>query len=97
MGAEVSALFFSLVESCKAQGIDTEDYLTYLFSHAGNIPEDDEEAWTALLPGNADLSEVARFRDEVRKAEPDPDRTELLASASGNQPSSGKGTKIYSE
>ena len=76
MGAEVSALFFSLVESCKAQGIDTEDYLTYLFSHAGNVPEDDEDAWTALLPGKVDLSEVTRFRDEVRKAEPDPDRKE---------------------
>ena len=76
LGAEVSALFFSLVESCKAQGIDAEDYLTYLFSHAGNIPEDDEAAWTALLPGKADLSEVQAFRDKVRKAVPDPDRTE---------------------
>ena len=76
LGAEVSALFFSLVESCKAQGIDAEDYLTYLFSHAGNVPADDEDAWTALLPGKVDLSEVKAFRDKVRKAIPDPDRTE---------------------
>ena len=75
-GADVSGLYFSLVQTCKAQDIAPEDYLTYIFTHAGNIPDGDKEAWSKMLPGEVDLTEVQKFRERVRCAKPDPERTE---------------------
>jgi hypothetical protein len=38
LGAEVSGLFYSLVETCKALGLNAEDYLAWLFMNAGLMP-----------------------------------------------------------
>ena len=75
-GAEVSAFFYSLVESCKAMDIDIHDYLTHLFMNANTIKDGDEEAWTAMLPGNCDISDAKAYKEKLFKAVPDPDRTE---------------------
>lgn len=75
-GAQVSAFFYSLVETCKAMGICVNDYLTYLFMHANTIKDGDEQAWTAMLPGRCDISEVRGYKEMILAAKPDPDRTE---------------------
>ena len=54
-GAQVSAFFYSIVETCKAMGINVHDYLTHLFLHANTIKDGDEQAWTAMLPGRCDI------------------------------------------
>ncbi|HKM08792.1 MAG TPA: transposase domain-containing protein [Sphaerochaeta sp.] len=38
-GAKASALYYSLVETCKAMDIDPQRYLTYLFSNAALGPD----------------------------------------------------------
>ena len=75
-GAQVSAFFYSLVETCKAMGISTSDYLTYLFMNANTIKDGDEQAWTAMLPGKCDISSVKGYREMLLAAMPDLDRTE---------------------
>lgn len=75
-GAQVSAFFYSLVETCKAMGISANDYLTYLFMQANTIKDGDEEAWTAMLPGRCDISSVKGYKEMLLAAMPDPERTE---------------------
>jgi len=76
LGAKVSALFYSLVESCKSMGIDSRDYLAYVFANAGNLGPDDKEGWRNLLPGKADISSMKATRELIASAKPDSDRTE---------------------
>jgi len=71
-GAEASARYYSLVETCKAMNIDPQKYLTYLFSNAASCTTDSE--WDAMLPHRVDLSSVDEYYDTLRKATPDPDR-----------------------
>lgn len=73
-GAKVSALYYSLVESCKAMGINPHAYLTHVFDNAGGCRTDDD--WDALVPGRADLSEVDDYYTRLRSAIPDPNRTQ---------------------
>ncbi|MDD3059237.1 MAG: IS66 family transposase [Candidatus Pacebacteria bacterium] len=73
-GAEVSALYFSLVESCKAMGIDPHAYLTYVFANAGTCRTDED--WDTMIPGSADLSVMPAYYATLRSAKPDPNRTE---------------------
>lgn len=73
-GAKVSALFYSLVESCKAMGINAHAYLCHLFFHAGSCRTDAD--WDALLPGKADLSGIDGYYALLQSAKPDPLRTE---------------------
>jgi len=73
-GAKVSALYYSLVESCKAMGINPHAYLTYVFANAGSCRTDED--WDALVPGRAELSEVDDYYAMLRSAVPDPDRTQ---------------------
>ena len=75
-GAEVSGMYYSLVESCKSQGINVQDYLTYVFLNANTIKDGDEEAWTKMLPGRCDISSVKVYRDKIMTAKADPSRTE---------------------
>ena len=75
-GAQVSAFFYSLVETCKAMGISVHDYLTHLFMHANTVKDGDEQAWTAMLPGRCDISDAAAYRERLFSAVPDPLRTE---------------------
>ena len=73
-GARVSALYYSLVESCKAMGINPHTYLTHVFDNAGGCRTDED--WDALVPGRADLGEVDDYYARLRSAMPDPNRTQ---------------------
>lgn len=75
-GAEVSALFFSLVLSCRNIGMDPTDYLTHLFLNAGGVRHGDKEGWRSLLPGRCDISDAVSLRERLCKAEPCPGREE---------------------
>ena len=75
-GAEVSALYFSLVQSCRNLGINPIDYFTHLFLNAGDIKIGDAEGWTAILPGRCDLADAIKHKEVIASAKPDPDRTE---------------------
>ncbi len=73
-GAKVSALYYSLVESCKAMGINPHSYLTHVFDNAGGCRTDED--WDALVPGRADLGNVDDYFTRLRSAMPDPNRTQ---------------------
>ncbi|MDD3929910.1 MAG: IS66 family transposase [Sphaerochaeta sp.] len=73
-GAKVSALYYSLVESCKAMEINPHSYLTHVFANAGNCRTDED--WDALVPGRVDLSNIDDYYAMLRSAVPDPDRTQ---------------------
>ena len=75
-GAEVSALYFSLVQSCRNLGINPIDYFTHLFLNAGDIKIGDAEGWTAILPGRCDLADAIKHKEVIASAKPDPNRTE---------------------
>lgn len=75
-GAKVSAFYYSLVESCKAMGINTRDYLTWLVMNAGKLEDGDEKAWMAMLPGKSDISSAIKYREKIFNAIPDSKRTE---------------------
>lgn len=76
-GAQRSAFFYSLVESCKSMNINFQDYMTYVLLNANTIKDGDEEAWTRMLPGNCDISSVKAYRQKILTAKPDPERTEV--------------------
>jgi transposase len=73
-GAKASALYYSLVETCKAMDIDPQKYLTHLFSNAASCKTDSD--WDAMLPDKVDLSPIDDYYDTLRKAVPNPDRKE---------------------
>jgi transposase len=73
-GAKVSALYYSLVESCKAMGITPHSYLTHVFDNAGGCKTDED--WDVLVPGRADLSNIDDYFTRLRSAMPDPNRTQ---------------------
>ncbi len=77
LGAQVSAFYYSLVESCKSMGINFQDYMTYVLLNANTIEDGDEEAWTELLPGKCDISSAKAYRELLFSAVPDPTRTEV--------------------
>lgn len=71
-GAKASALYYSLVETCKAMKVDPQKYFTYLFSNAASCITDSD--WDSMLPNKVDLSSIDDYYDTLRKALPDPDR-----------------------
>jgi transposase len=71
-GAKASALYYSLVETCKAMKVDPQKYFTYLFSNASSCKTDSD--WDLMLPNKVDLSSIDDYYDTLRKALPDPDR-----------------------
>lgn len=50
-GANASAVFFSLIETAKANGLEPYSYLRYVFEQ---LPRTDERNYSQLLPGNID-------------------------------------------
>lgn len=74
-GAEVSALFFSLVMSCRNLGVNPADYLCHLFLNAGNVRNGDKEDWRELLPGRGDVSDAVELRNRIAGAHPDPEKS----------------------
>lgn len=75
-GANVSALYFSLVQSCRHLGINPIDYFTHLFLNGGDIKNGDVEGWTAILPGKCNVEDAVTHRNSIANAKPDPNRTE---------------------
>lgn len=73
-GAEASALYFSLIESCKKLDMDSHKYLTYVFNKGGGCKSDAD--WDALVPGRVDISEVDHYYDLISSAKADPERKE---------------------
>jgi transposase len=55
-GAEASALYYSLVETCKAINVDPQKYFTYLFSNAASCITDKD--WDSMLPNKVNISSV---------------------------------------
>ena len=57
-GAEASSIIFSLIETCKANNVNTYDYLRYLFEniHKAN----NEEELRKILPYNIDTKVLAK-------------------------------------
>lgn len=56
-GAEVSALYYPIVETCKLN-VDSVEYLTYLFMNTGSIKDGDVKGWRNILPGYADTTDA---------------------------------------
>lgn len=75
-GANVSALYFSLVQSCRNLGINPIDYFIHLFLNAGNIKKGDAKGWKAILPGKCDLADAIKHKDIIATAKPDSNRKE---------------------
>ena len=71
-GAKASALYYSLVETCKAMKVDPQKYFTYLFSNAASCKSDSD--WDAMLPHKIDLSSIDEYYDTLRKATANPHR-----------------------
>jgi transposase len=71
-GAKTSALYYSLVETCKRMKVDPQKYFTYLFSNAASCTTDND--WDAMLPHKVNLSSIDDYYDTLRKATADPDR-----------------------
>ena len=63
-----------MTESCKAIGIDIHRYLTYVFANAGRCTT--ESDWDAMLPSQANLSEIEDYFRILKKAQPAPNRSE---------------------
>lgn len=58
-GARASALFYSLIESAKANDLNPYDYLTYLFEKWPTATTDEDKR--ALLPNRVSVPEVEQF------------------------------------
>jgi len=72
-GAHASALFYSLVETAKANKVDPYDYLWYILTKAPMCKTDED--WDRLLPWNMDHDEMKKMHDTRNSAAPDPGRT----------------------
>jgi transposase len=73
-GAEASALYYSLVETCKAIHVDPQKYFTYLFNNAASCTTDKD--WDEMLPHKVNLSTIDDYYNILRNATPDPVRKE---------------------
>jgi len=72
-GAYASALFYSLIETAKANGMNPYDYVWYILTKAPLCKT--EEDWDQLLPWNMDADEIQKMHDTRNSAAPDPNRT----------------------
>lgn len=72
-GAHASALFYSLIETAKANGMNPYDYVWYILTKAPLCKT--EEDWDLLLPWNMNVDEIRKMHDTRNSAAPDPNRT----------------------
>lgn len=72
-GAHASALFYSLIETAKANHMNPYDYVWYILTKAPLCKT--EEDWDQLLPWNMDADEIRKMHDTRNSAAPDPNRT----------------------
>jgi len=73
-GVNASALYYSLIETAKANGINVFDYLWHCLFTAPACRSDED--WDALLPWNVDQQQIAALKVLRDSAKPDPGRTE---------------------
>lgn len=73
-GAEASALYYSLIETAKANGINVYDYIWHVLSEAPRCKNDED--YDRLLPWNVDSESLAKMRNIRDSGKPDPARTE---------------------
>ena len=64
-GAKASAIIYSLVETAKANGLNTYRYFEYLLTELPKLKEftteeDEERAMEPLLPWSKDLPEICK-------------------------------------
>ena len=53
-GARASAAVYSIIETCKANNVDPEQYLLHVFEHMPNEPKLNDETLDKYLPWNVD-------------------------------------------
>lgn len=73
-GADASALYYSLVETAKANKLNPYDYLWYLLEQAPSCRT--AESWDSLLPWNIDISAIHQLKARRDSAAADPLRKE---------------------
>ena len=61
-GAEASAVFFSLINTIKANGLEPYWYLRYLLEKMTFMKSLDKESLTPLMPQNTDATVIEEFR-----------------------------------
>lgn len=71
-GANIGAVYYSLVQTAKANGLDSRKYLKLVLSSASYMHTDEE--FETLLPWNVDLGIIDVLDEERRHAKPDPGR-----------------------
>ncbi len=69
-GADASALYYSLVETAKANELNPYDYIWYLFENAPKCRTD--ESWELLLPWNIDTAGIEKLKARRDSAVADP-------------------------
>jgi hypothetical protein len=74
MGANSSAFYYSIVESCKALDVDPFLYITHVLMNAGCAKTNED--WDNLLPTKVELSKTQSYLAEINAAVPNPERTE---------------------
>lgn len=74
MGANSSAFYYSIVESCKALNVDPFLYITHVLLNAGSAKTDED--WNNLLPSKVNLSETQNYLRKIHSAVPNPERTD---------------------
>ena len=72
-GAHASALFYSLIETAKANNVNPYDYMWYILTKAPLCKT--EEDWDQLLPWNMDDNDIKNMHDTRNSAAPDLNRT----------------------
>ena len=73
-GVEASALYYSLIETAKANNINVYKYLWYVLEKAPNISR--EEDWDQLLPWNISKEALLELSQRPKLASNDEERTE---------------------
>jgi len=73
-GADASALYYSIIETAKANNINTYDYLWYVLTQAQTCKT--TEDWDALMPWNVSKEDLKRLHDSYNNVSTDSERTE---------------------
>jgi len=72
-GALASALFYSLIETVKANNVNPQEYIWFVLTKAPFCKSVAD--WDNLLPWNMDNNEITKMHDTRNSATPDSNRT----------------------
>jgi len=73
-GADASALYYSIIETAKANNINTYDYMWYVLTQAQTCKTDDD--WDNLMPWNVSKEDLKQLHDTYNNVNSDPERAE---------------------